>query len=533
MIPELKMKKTRIVLISMMTFVLSTCNVIDPLPEDRIDLDVFYSNAAEAESGLIGVYVQVFQDLYVDFLNVSNRASGDLTAPVEGVQSDVLLYRPGMTAGADGGAGAIWDRSYKAIAYINLLVEKVPQMDSASFEKIPAEDFTRRASIIAEARFMRAFVYYYLVQYFGDVPLITKFPTNSDPNENKVPRANADEVWTLVKSDLEFAEKYLPWNHNYLVDDGASQVIQSKGRATRGAAKLLLARIQLLNQDWAAAANQAVEIINDGGFTLAQRWITIFDAEVAQNSTESILEIQTKRNEFNNTGGYAWFHQDGRPRRGATLEAFNSFDGTQEEPVDVRKVFSLAQNVDNPTDIYVLKYRNGFPWWDPTEPFNFVLFRLTEAYLIYAEALNELSGGSTEALRIVNQIRARSQDLDYRDGPLSGINPLKQSDYSTKELLREAIRDERRRELMFEGLRWFDLLRYDTYDNGNRALNESFLAEHFKYNDSNGRAIYSKVCPPGVTCEPVAASNPGKKLLPIPQAEILRNDLLIQNEAYR
>jgi hypothetical protein len=169
-----KMKK--IALPFILSMLSTTCTTIDLLPEDRIDLDVFYSSPAEAESGLIGVYTQVFGSIYVDLLTVNNRSSGDVTAPVDGVQADVLLYRPFMGVANNGGGDGIWSSSYKAMAYINLLVEKTPLMDSTVFARIPGEKFTRRASIVAEARFMRAFLYYHLVQYFGDVPLILSFP---------------------------------------------------------------------------------------------------------------------------------------------------------------------------------------------------------------------------------------------------------------------------------------------------------------------------------------------------------------------
>jgi starch-binding outer membrane protein, SusD/RagB family len=525
----MNIKKT--ILLTLLTVLATTCNVIEPVPEDRIDLEVFYSTAAEAESGLIGVYTQVFQELYVDFLNVNNRSSGDITAPTNGAKTDVLIYRPGLSEANDGGSSAIWDRSYKALAYINLLVEKVPSMDSVQFAKIPEESFTRRASVVAEARFMRAFIYYHLVQFFGDVPLIFTFPLSSEPEDNKVARTPASDVWKAIKSDLAYAQKYLPWNHNYLVADGGSQIIQTKGRATRASAKMLLARINLLDQEWQEAIDQTNQVINESGINLSSTWTSIFDPTI-QNSNESILEIQTEANGFNNTGGYAWFHQDGRPRRGATQEAFDLFEGTQENPKDVRKVVSMSQSIQQPDDIYISKYQNIFPWWDTKAPFNFILFRLTEAYLIKAEALNELNGGSNEALQLINIIRGRSQDLSFRGGAITGVNPLQQANNSTKELLQASIRDERRRELMFEGHRWFDLLRYDSYDGGIRAVKESFLSQHFEYKNSAGITISSKICPNGKQCTNIPVSHPGKVLLPIPQGEILRNNLLIQNEAY-
>lgn len=514
---------------------LTTCNVIDQEPVDRIDLDKFYTGSSDSESGLIGIYHQSFRELYVDFLFLNNKSSGDVTAPVDGAASDAGIYRPSMNTANDGGATGIWNRSYTALAYINLLLEKVPALNPALFEEIPNEDFTRKEAIMGEAAFMRAFIYYHLVQYFGDVPLMIKYPESSDPQRNYVPRSPAAQVWQQILTDLAYAEEYLPWNHEYLADDEAGQIIQSKGRATRAAAKILRARIHLMNREWQQAITKVDEVINSGEFSLAQRWVTIFDATLGQNSSESIMEVQTdptgSSTQFNNTGGYAWFHQDGRPRRGATLEAYLLFEGTEANPVDVRKAFSMFRSETNPGDIYALKYRNAYPWWDPSNPFNFVPFRLTECYLIKAEALNELSSLSDEAFELINQIRGRSQDLDYPSGPVPGVQPYKKADFNTQEQFRQAIRDERRREMMFEGHGFFDLLRYDSYDNGKRAL---FATRLLQYQYTQGaNTITASTCPSGVTCTEVQLGNPGKLLLPIPVNDMFVNPLLVQNPAYQ
>jgi hypothetical protein len=152
------------------------------------------------------------------------------------------------------------------------------------------------------------------------------------------------------------------------------------------------------------------------------------------------------------------------------VEAYNLFEGGANARRDVRKVYSMFQREDNPEEIYAIKYQNAFPWWDPKDPFNFIIARLTECYLIKAEASNELRFPSQEAVDLINQVRARARDDDYQTGAVEGIAPLRLADFNSQAALRQAIRDERRRELMFEGLRWFDLLRYDSYDNGNRAL---------------------------------------------------------------
>ncbi len=498
------MKKSVFALI--LLFSLSTCNVIDLAPNDRIDLDKFYSSASDAESGLIGAYINTFSGPAVNFIFYNNRSSDDLTAPIDGRQSDNLMFRPNLIEN-NGDAGGLWSDCYRSIAYLNLLIERVPAINEKSFAKTVMGKENRKYQILGEAKFLRAYIYYNLTQFFGDVPLITKFPTSSDPEKNKAARTFKAQVMDTVMNDLAYADKYLPWEHEDLATVADDIVIQSKGRATKAAAKLLMARIYLKNRDWQKAIDKCKEILASGQFTLTTRWTRIFSSsnEDAQNSSESILEIQTKKGagEFNNTGGYSWFHQDGAPRRGATLDAFNLFEGDKNTKKDVRKESTLSQVSNAPTQIYALKYANSYPWWDPSNPFNFIPMRLTECYLILAEALNEISYPNTDALNYINIIRNRARDANYIGGSTAGIAPYSLTTFNTQLKFRQGIRDERRRELMFEGQRWFDLLRYDEMDGTTKAQ------------------------------EAVGLTSPEKILFPIPQDEIVRNaPLLIQNPGY-
>lgn len=489
-------------------FLLTTCNVTDLTPNDQIDLTKFYSSASDAEMGLIGGYIRTFENPAVNFIFYNNRSSDDLTAPIDGRQSDHLMFRPNLIE-TSGDAGSLWNDCYSALASLNLLIERVPKIDEKAFPKPRPGEQNRKYQIVGEARFLRAYIYFHLTQFFGDVPLITKFPTSSDPADNQVARSPIAQVMDTVKSDLAYANQYLPWNHDNLVVIPDDKVIQSKGRATRGAAKLLMARIYLKNREWQKAIDECKEIIASGQFRLTARWTRIFSSsgESGQNSSESILEIQTKGQrlnpgEFNNTGGYAWFHQDGAPRRGATLEAFDLFEGDKTTKRDVRKESTMSQSSTVPSQIYALKYANSFPWWDAANPFNFIPMRLTECYLIMAEALNEISYPNLEALDYINTIRGRARDANYIAGATIGIAPYSFTTFDTQTKFRLGIREERRRELMFEGQRWFDLLRYDEMDGTTKAL------------------------------EAVGLTSKEKTLFPIPQDEIVRNSLLVQNPGY-
>ncbi|MEM7108771.1 MAG: RagB/SusD family nutrient uptake outer membrane protein, partial [Bacteroidota bacterium] len=312
----------------------------------------------------------------------------------------------------------------------------------------------------------------------------------------------------------------LPVNYDFLftgaVDPDAQEAQPTqKGRATVAAAKMLKARIAMQNQDWAEAINLSRDVINSGQYPFAERFVPIFDAQIfgSQNSSESILEMQSLAGagEFNNTGGYSWFTVDGAvPRIGATQEAYDLFEGDDDTIIDVRKDRSMSLS-GTPGAIYAVKYANSFPWWNPEngDTFNFVIFRVTEAYLNIAEALNEQSYPSSEALEIVNMIRARAQDLQ-RNPPASGIDPWDFSMFPTQESFRQAIREERRRELIFEGQRWWDMIRYDQMDGTTLAPQAVGLTD----------------VQPGYDIDQT------RLVIPIPQSAIVQNPELDQNPAY-
>ncbi|MCU0421064.1 MAG: RagB/SusD family nutrient uptake outer membrane protein, partial [Cyclobacteriaceae bacterium] len=415
------MKRARTSIFICLLLSLTTCDLLDITPNDTIDLEDFYAVPSEAESALIGSYIQTYF-LFTDLLLFNNRSSDDLTAPLDGRQTDVLMFRPSLNIGS-GEPTALWNSSYSALASINLLLERVPAINPNLFA-VPTQPgvANRQQQILGEARFLRAYIYYHLTLFYGDVPLITEFPKSSDPQDNLVSRTPKEQVMAQVMNDLAFAETNIPWNHEGRAVLPEDQLIQSKGRATKAAAKLLIARIHLYNEEWQLAIDKCREIIASGEYRLETRWTRIFNSPESsgnQNTSESILEIQNRRgpDQFNNNGGYSWFHQDGSPRRGATQEAYDLFEGTATNPRDVRKVFSMSQRIEFPNQIYAIKYRNAAPWWDPPDPFNFIPMRLTECYLIIAEALNELGYPNSEALTNINLIRARARDLNFIDGP--------------------------------------------------------------------------------------------------------------------
>ncbi|TAE30796.1 MAG: hypothetical protein EAZ91_09190 [Cytophagales bacterium] len=217
-------------------------------------------------------------------------------------------------------------------ARINLILDRVPAIPESFFLEVgvPATR-NRKAEILGEARFLRAWIYYNLTMNWGDVPLVLNYPTSALPGNNQVPRTPQIEVLKQVLDDLTFADANLPWNHNLFRANQAAAAsrIQSRGRATRSMAKLMLARIALQNKQWQVAADKAREIMQSGQYTLNSVWTQTFSNVPAgrQNSTESILETQSIRDGFVNTGGiFSWeFWTNGRLQ--ITQQVYDNYDG--------------------------------------------------------------------------------------------------------------------------------------------------------------------------------------------------------------
>ena len=498
----------------LLLFVSCEEEILDKDPEDRVDLETLFETPADAEAGLIGVYQPVFRQMVQDIMFNLSLSGRELYDAQRGLANRPVSFRPALRVDNDGGVGGLWRVAYEAISRANLVNERVREIPDVLFVESSSPNKNRKNEIIAEALFLRAFCYYHLVLNWGDVPLVLEFPKTSDAGANDVERTASTEVWAQIVSDLEFAEANLPWDHEEikLFEDGdlLGPLVNSKGRATKGAAKMMLAKIYLKDQQWQQAADKANEVVQSGQFELVDDWTSIFHNQPigSQNSDESIWEVQAERPGFNNTGGY-FFRVESPGRTSATFDAYSMFEGGFLDPRDVRQGFSMFPRESDPENfITQLKYYNRGGGFGTDDPFNFVLLRLADAYLIRAEALNELNYGGQESLDIINRIRSRAagsfSGVDY-----AGIADFDYNLFPDQASFREAIRAERWRELMFEGHQWYDLLRYDSYDGGNRAVTAVYLDD------------------PG---EPGA--DPNKTLLPIPDREVRVNKKLVQNPGY-
>jgi len=344
-----------------------------------------------------------------------------------------------------------WSALYKGIKRANVVIEKVP---SITMEE------QLRTRYIAEARFLRGLFYFDLVRAFGGVPKVT-----TTVPATKIPRSTASEIYELVITDLEYAAQYLPEKSLYGPDDA--------GRATKGAAKSLLARVYLFLGDYENAEKYALEVIASDEYDLEDNFADA-NGKNGEHGVESVFEVGAMEvegaggNQYANTQGVR-----GSPNRGwgfnrPSLDLRNSF-----EPGDPRldaTIIDLGETLDGiliigdgttPDEVVVdgtvteVECYNQKVWYPGTNTItqwghNRRLIRYADVLLMAAEALNE-NDKPGDALLYLNAVRERA-----REGNSSILPDVT---VTGKDDLRTAILEERRHELALEGHRFWDLVR--------------------------------------------------------------------------
>lgn len=470
---------------------LSGCNVLEQEPQSILEVDAFYSTGSDAEMGIIGVYNRFYAEAHVvGTFMILDLSSDDLTtAPSK--FGYLIENRDLMSSVSNDGTDGYFRAPWITIANVNLFIEKVSELPPTAFTGSTTANDNRKNEILGEAYFIRGVSYYYLAMLWRNVPLILEFPDGPLPEDNQVANSTQEQVLAQAKADLMLAESLLP---NALTQ---FTVNERRGRASKWAAKAYLARFALMENNWQLAVDLSNEIIASGQYSMVDPWTRLWLNE--QNSAEAILEIQAERSPgFFNMGIHGWFYGNGEFT--ATQDAVDQF----EKPLkDARYEFTIRDNRRTSKFLPV-------PLWADAgiERANLTMLRLAEIYFNKAEGLNELDyeTNKQEVLDILNDIRARAADPTFQNrlrpaAPVgtTGIPPLTLTDLDTQEKMRMAIRAEKRRELMFEGTRWLDLLRWD----------------------------------PAYAMTIVNTTNPDRLYLPIPESEIVvNNGVLKQNPGW-
>ncbi len=425
--------------------------------------NTFWKTSDDAIVALTGVYSQtafvstrnalwVFGDVASDDA-IKGGASGDI-ADISFI--DNFSYSRNNTQ-----LDVMWKHYYEGISRANYLLYYVPNI---------AMDETLKKRILAEAKFLRAYFYFTLVNVFGEIPLKLLPPFSIA--EINVPKSTVVVVYDQIKKDLTEATTALP--NSYTGKD--------VGRVTLGAAWGLLAKVNLYNEKWSDAIAAINSLESAGSYSLAPLFTNNF-SDSLKNNSESVFEIQHLTNQQPGLGNFLNQYFSPAKDNGyyfdVPLQNFmNEFEQTNTGVVDPRLDYTIGRSGQ--------KWINGEnfdPTWSPTgflqkkhiQPIrqlaiigngdlNYVYMRYADILLMKAEALNELNQ-TAAAMVPLNAVRKRARESYLQDKKLSGFgtipaNLLPDVTDAGQAANRLAIRHERRVELGFEFHRYFDLMRY-------------------------------------------------------------------------
>jgi len=480
-------------------FGMSSCEKFTDLkPVSEATAANAYNTAQDAEGALIGAYESFrSQEYYIwDNIVMSDVISDNYYAGGDDVNI-IAIDKLNLSADNPRFLNA-WKSLYNAILKANMVLDKVPNIEDPKLNL-----GNRKAQILGEAAFLRAYHYYQLVSLFGGVPIITSAVTSTETSATNIPRSSEEEVYAQIIRDLEFALD------NRLPDKYDGELYISKARATKGAAYALLAKAyaQKPVKDYTKVLQYCNAVINSpAGYKLLTNYDFLFDGN-HYNNEESILEAQFT----GATGGNGNYGSSLLLPPSITIDTWrkfvtpshslvNAFDAAGD---NVRKNASIKfesapwvdeywDNKINSVIPFAYKWRNKSGWDNSTS--KQYMLRLADIILLKAEAMNELNQPVDDVKNVLLQVRQRVG--------LGNVSATNQAG------LRTAILNERRLELAQEGQRWNDLKRYGLAVETMNNLNEIDLRTNTK---TNYNATASKL------------------LLPIPQQELNRNSKLVQN----
>ena len=408
------------------------------LPSSELASTTIYTSEETAESAVNGIYYSMVTTTYYNSLHsVLGQTSDEL------MQNSLTdnVYTNNDIPVDDSYISQMWSELYKTVYDANSVLEGVASSTMLSS--------TSAARLSAEAKFIRAFCYFYLVNLWGDVPLIT---TTEVQVNSLAPRASAESVYNNIISDLNDAVTDLPDDYSYYSS--------KRFRATKWAAYALRARVNLYQEKWADAEADASQVIGQTGLYALVTNLSANNSPFITDNTEAILQIPLSNLEYTYEGSLLFTNSGSYLLR----NGMNLFEGNDARLANW--TISVSGS-DGSTYLAPLKYKNAFGS-SPSE--RSTVLRLAELYLIRAEARAEQSN-LTGAVQDLKEIRGRAQ--------LEGSGSADDSDQSA---VLQAIRMERQRELFAEfGHRWLDLKRTGTADNVLGAIKTQWTSDDALY----------------------------------------------------
>ena len=462
-------------LFSVIFFVSACADRLNIEPEQSLSTDLAFVDENTSRASLLGVYSRC-QDLEVvgSMPQIIADYQGDNVNFIGSFPTlqDINLW---TTLSDNASLESIFRDNYRAILAANAVIQNAPGVADVGFSD------AEKSSVVGEALFLRALVYFNLVNLYaqpytldnGASPGLTLILTPDILNGEEVlaGRNTVAEVYDQIESDLTMAMQS--------IDDAT---VAGPSRATTGAAQALLARLALYKGDYPTAVTMADNVTKNASFALASDY-SFYNSL----SSEDVftIEMSTTDNSRTGTGGWASYYLPAELGARGDCPISDAFLATF-EPGDKRLEMTTV-GANGLT--YTTKYPDATNNTD-----NAPVIRITEMYLTLAESLARTTNTvSEDILALLNPLRVRA-----------GLAEFQTSDFADANALIDAILDERRKELAFEGHRRMDLLRL-------------------------GLPLRSVDGEPGF-----GASSPGDQrvVMPIPQREIDLGSSLPQNAGY-
>lgn len=447
-----------------MAFAMLGCSDLEEEPIGLLSPEGFIKSPGDVQTLINGAIGNMADEAYwgrklsLPLMLRSDMATiGDQGTPAR--RQDVNNF----TMAADNGmVTALWPKSYQIIAGCNEAIAGAETLDVPPAQIDP---------IRAQANFFRAYAYYHLVRMFDGIVYLDK-PVSDIDAAKELPKTSAEEVYQNIIADLQEAKTLLP------------DVQINRSFPSKATASAYLASVYLTLGNYQQAYDEAKFVIdNEGrfGLGLAVDYQDLFNAEEQNSLDETLFHIAYNGQSDGDTGrdytpaltgiranergeiGGGWSvavpsinvyqEWDGRDyRKAVSLDTTGVFEG---ETLNFMRFPEFdSRNIQS---AYIAKYTrfigesadgNG-----RTSNFNYAQMRYAEVLLIAAEALNEISPGSTEAAGYVNRVRSRA-----RNGNDTGF-PTDVSAGLSQDAFRDMVLDERKWELSFEFKRWYDIKR--------------------------------------------------------------------------
>src|SRR5690554_48859 len=513
---------------------LSSCSdFLKEEPRDEMSSDQFFSVPEHAHAAVNSLYRNGVPQVYTSAASyggaramLGQYMSGFFDNEYKGqephVQNSMQLTLNGTNMATY--LGNTWADVYRGISRANNAIKYIPET--------PGLSESAKNNLLAEARFFRAFGYYYLVRMFGGVPIIT------EPYESLeslyVARADVKEVYELIVSDLSFAVNEGGLSQSSMGNNN-NRISETTAAGLLSEVYLTMSGYPLQENRFAEAAEMARKVINSGSYSLVSHDIVSGEVDLSNSAYNKIRKSDKSSNEYlyfvefeggisnSNYPVYTYpVSMTSDVAYGITNGAYQpvdsflwGYDEDQDLRIQEKQYFhSIFVTSSGATKTFATA---PFMWHDDqaiyetaTSGKDFVAYSYSDILLIAAEAIANSEGVTDEAVQYLAEVRSRAYWNTERTAVVSSLSSL-----SAENFVEEVLK-ERYRELVFEFQLWYDIQR----------------TRKFPVTSENNKGEISYVNVIGQENNWGRAFQERHLLFPIPETELQRNPSLEQNPGY-